>query len=69
MTQYDHNYLCYPHLISTTQSQISDDESGKIQYNINSQGFRGPDFNNVGVVALTSQKRCPQYFCVTSLFD
>ena len=52
MTQYDHNYLCYPHLISTTQSQISDDESGKIQYNINSQGFRGPDFNNVGVVAL-----------------
>ena len=52
MTQYDHNYSCYPHLISTTQSQISDDQSGKIQYNINSQGFRGPDFNNVDAVAL-----------------
>lgn len=46
------NYSAYPSIANTTRTKLGWDISGKTSYRINSEGFRGKDFDNISVIAL-----------------
>lgn len=45
-------HSAYPHIANKTNFVFSDDTSKKTTYNINSQGFRGKEFENIDVITL-----------------
>ena len=46
------NYSAYPSIANSTRRKLGWDISGKTSYRINSEGFRGKDFDNISVIAL-----------------
>ena len=46
------DYSAFPELANTSQTELGWDVSGSTSYKINSDGFRGKDFNDVSVIAL-----------------
>ena len=46
------DYSAFPHLANSTHKDLGWDRSGKTSYHINSQGFRGNDFDDISVIAL-----------------
>ena len=46
------NYSAFPHLANSTLRKLGWDRSGKTSYHINSEGFRGKDFDDISVIAL-----------------